>query len=167
MSSSFNKSYSAAPAAPETRAVIIARFNSREEAEQGRDALERIFKELHAEVAELYEQQGGEANIFDIAKIYTRHGLRNNSGWEQEYPILINDEDIAWALPAGAFPEDATSLVWTLGAQNVTVHKPGFDPEDWRMAPHPMAIPIPDEEVDFFEVEDEDQFVGSRKRTIH
>ena len=118
-------------------------------------------------MAELYEQQGGEANIFDIAKIYTRHGLRNDSGWEQEYPILINDEDIAWALPAGAFPEDATSLVWTLGAQNVAVHKPDHDPEDWRMAPHPMAIPIPGEEIDFFEVEDEDPIVGSSKRTLH
>ena len=164
MNSSFNKSY---PVAVETRAVIIARFNSREEAVQGRDALERIFEELRAEVAELYEQQGGEANILDIAKIYTRHGLRNDSGWEQEYPIFINDEDIAWALPVGAFPEDATSLVWTLGAQNVTVHKPGLDPEDWRMAPHPMAIPIPDEDGDLFEGEDEEQFVGSRKRTLH
>ncbi len=164
MSSTFNKSYSVAS---ETRAVIIARFNSREEAEQGRDALETIFNELRAEVAELYKQQGGEANIFDIAKIYTRHGLRNDSGWEQEYPILINDEDIAWALPAGAFPEDATSLVWTLGAQDVAVHKPGLDPEDWRTAPHPMAIPIPGEEIDFFEVEDEDPIVGNAKRTLH
>ena len=149
--------------------VIIGRFGNREEAVQGKDALETLFDDLKREVDELFTAQGGEAQASDISRIYAKRGLRNEICWEQELPMLINGEDVAWALPAGVFLEDAENLFWNIGARDVAIHQQSTEAEDWRAAPHPMFMSIPGEEDALYEDEYEDQptLVTARKRTIH
>ena len=126
--------------------------------------------EAHAQVTDLFESNGGEAHVSEIDRIYTVHGLRNDSGWEQDLPVLVQGPDIAWALPPGAHMEDAENLLWTMGASDVSIHQQSTDAEDWRTAPHPMAMAIPEEDDSApfdLEVDEPVAVISSRKRTLH
>ena len=156
--------------AESNRTILIARFKSSAEAEEGQASLEYIFDEVATKTSELFSEQNGVADISDVAKIYARHGLRNDVGWEQDYPVLASDKDLAWALPAGAYIEDAQNLLLTLGATHVAVHHQNEDSEEWRFAPHPMMMSIIEEEYNFeSELEDEESFsvISLQKRTLH
>lgn len=168
MRGNFDNSGSIPPS--DDRAIVIARFDSGREAEATRSALESMFDDIAEKVTELFECNGGEAHVSEIDKIYTAHGLRNDSGWEQDLPVLVQGLDIAWALPAGAYVEDAENLLWTMGASNVSIHQQATNSEDWRTAPHPMAMTIPEEEEDApfdIEVDEPVAVVATRKRTLH
>ena len=149
--------------------VVVARFENAADAAKARDSLEEMFDELAEEVSQLFEKNGGAAHVFEITRIYATRGLHNDSGWEQELPVLTHEKDLAWTLPAGAHAEDAENLLWTLGAQDVTVHQQNLDDEDWKLAPHPMAMSIPEDDFGFYERDDEEPGVrvASRKRTLH
>lgn len=151
------------------RTVLVARFDSTDEAAIVQDTLESIFDELTREVEDLFERNGGQAHALEISKIYATRGFRNDSGWDQDLPILIHDRDLAWTLPIGAHVEDAENLLLTLGAQDVAIHQQGTDTEDWRTAPHPMIMVVPDEESWFMEGDDDEPIamVTTRKRTLH
>jgi len=151
------------------RTVLVARFDSADEAAIVQDTLESIFDELTSEVEDLFERNGGEAHALEIAKIYAIRGFRNDSGWEQDIPILVHDRDLAWTLPIGAHVEDAENLLLTLGASDVAIHQQGVDAEEWRTAPHPMIMVVPDDEAWFHEGDDDEpiSMVTTRKRTLH
>jgi hypothetical protein len=161
----------ARPPEADERTVVVARFADALGAEKARTALDRMFQDLARAVADLFEQNGGEAHVFEVAKIYALHGLRNDTGWEQDMPAVTHGQDVAWALPIGAFTEDAEGVMWQLGAANVAVHQQAAGNEDWRVAPHPMIIPLPDEEEPApYDSDDDDAPsapVSVHKRTLH
>ncbi len=168
MRGNFDKSGSVPPS--DDRDIVIARFDSGREAEATRSALESMFDSIAEKVIELFERNGGEAHVNEIEKIYAIHGLRNDSGWEQDLPVLVQGPDIAWALPTGAYVEDAENLLWTMGASNVSIHQQTANSEDWKTAPHPMAMTIPEAEDDApfdIEIDEPVAVIATRKRTLH
>ena len=151
------------------RTVILARFASPIAAEAAREALESFVEAASAEVAELFERRGGEADAAEVSAIYARHGLGDAIGWEVDHPIASRGADFAWTLAPGADAEDAEDLVRQLGALNVVVHEVEGEDEEWRAVPHPMVLPVPGEEFDPFD-NDDDEPVGNdspRNRTLH
>jgi len=151
------------------RTVVLARFASPIAAEAAREALESIIEAASAEVAELFESRGGEAEAAEVSAIFERHGLGDAIGWEVEHPIASRGADIAWTLAPGADAGDAEEFVRQLGAVNVAVQEIEGDGEEWRAAPHPALLPVPGEEIDPFDGDDDDPTTtdGPRNRTIH
>jgi type VI protein secretion system component VasK len=151
------------------RTIVLARFASPIAAEAAREALESIIEAASAEVAELFERRGGEAEAAEVAAIFTRHGLGDAIGWEVDHPIASRGTDIAWTLAPGADAGDAEELVRQLGAVNVAVQEIEGEDEEWRAAPHPMVLPVPGEEIDPFEGDDDEPASGdaNRNRTLH
>jgi len=151
-----------------SKTIILARFANPVAAEAGREALEAILEAAALEVDELFESQGGEADAADVAAIYMRHGLGDTIGWDLEPPIASSGADIAWSLPPGADPDEAEELVRQLGATNVAIQETDGDEEEWRTTPHPMVLPLPGEELDPFDSDDDDAPADSiPNRTIH
>jgi len=146
-----------------SRIILIASFESTSKAADVRNTLESIFDDLSEQVSALYKRQDGVGDIADIRKIYNKHGLRNDTGWEPDLPVLINGNELAWALPAGAYAEDIHNLLLNLGASEITAHHQPDDMEEWRLAPHPMVMSLLDEDAD----EDMPAPMITRKRTIH
>jgi len=154
------------------QSIVVARFNDSKGAHKGRKAIEKLFEELEEEIQELFATQDGEAHAFEIAPIYARRGLRNDIGWEQSYPMLTSGENIAWALPPGADPEDARSILMDLGAVDIAIHMQNEEPEEWQTMPHPAIATIPEEDdEDDFEMrlphEENVELFTFKKRTIH
>jgi len=151
------------------RTVVLARFASPIAAETARGALESLIGAASAEVAELFERSGGAADAAEVAAIYTRHGLGDAIGWEVDHPMASRGADLAWTLAPGADAGDAEELVRQLGALNVAVQEIAGEDEDWRAAPHPMVLPVPGEEIDVFEGDDDDPAPtdATRNRTLH
>jgi len=151
------------------RTIVLARFASPIAAEAAREALESIIEEASAEVAELFEQRGGEAEAAEVSAIFARHGLGDAIGWEVEHPIASCGADIAWTLAPGADADDAEELVRQLGAVNVAVQEIEGEDEEWRGAPHPMVLPVPGEEIDPFDGDDDEPASSdaTRNRTLH
>jgi len=151
------------------RTVVLARFASPIAAEAAREALEALIEAASAEVAELFERRGGEADAAEVAAIYTRHGLGDAIGWELDHPIASRGADLAWTLAPGADAGDAEEFVRQLGALNVAVQEIAGEDEDWRAAPHPMVLPVPGEEIDPFDGDDDEPAVtdANRNRTLH
>jgi len=151
------------------RTVVLARFPSSVAAGAAREALESIIETATGEVAELFAARGGEADAAEVVAIYARHGLGEAIGWEVEHPIATRDADLAWTLPAGADPEDAEQLLRELGAANVVAQALEGEDEEWRAAPHPALLPVPGEEIDPFDLDDDDAASPelARNRTLH
>jgi type VI protein secretion system component VasK len=151
------------------RAVILARFDSPIAAETARETLESIIEAASVEVAALFESRGGEADAAEVSAIYTRHGLGDAIGWEVDHPIASRGADLAWTLAPGADADDAEDLVRQLGALHVAVQEIEGEDEEWRAAPHPMVLPVPGEEIDPFDGDDDEPASNdaTRNRTLH
>lgn len=150
------------------RTVVLARFGSPVAADAARDALESILESVAAEIEELFERRGGEADAAEVAAIGERHGLGAAIGWDAESPIAVNGPDLAWTLPPDADPEEAEQLIRQLGAVDAVVQETEGGEEEWRATPHPMILPLPGEEIDPFDADDEDASSEKRPvRTIH
>jgi hypothetical protein len=151
------------------RTVVLARFGSPIAAEAARETLESLIETAAAEVAALFEARGGQADAADVAAIYARHGLGEAVGWEIEHPISSRGADLAWTLAPGADADDAEDLLRQLGALNVASQELRGEDEEWRAAPHPMVLPVPDEELDPFDADDDDPHApdSPRNRTLH
>ena len=153
---------------PGPKMVILARFANPVAAEGGREALESILGAAALEVEELFARQEGAADAAEVAAIYARHGLGETLGWELEPPIASSGADLAWTLLPGADPDDAEELVRQLGALNVAIQETDGADEEWRAVPHPMILPLPGEELDPFETDDDDPPADANpSRTIH
>jgi hypothetical protein len=151
------------------RTVVLARFPSSVAAGAAREALESIIETASREVAELFEARGGEADAAEVTAIFARHGLGEAIGWEVEHPVATRGTDLAWTLPPGADADDADQLLRELGAVNVVAQAMEGDDEEWRAAPHPMVLPVPGEEIDPFDGDDDDPASTevTRNRTLH
>jgi hypothetical protein len=150
------------------RTIVLARFANPVAAEAGREALEAILESAALEVEELFARRDGEADAAEVAAIYARHGLGDTIGWELEPPVASSGSDLAWTLPPGADADDAEQLIRQLGAQNVAIQETEGDDEEWRAVPHPMILPLPGEELDPFDSDDDDPPTDSDpSRTIH
>jgi hypothetical protein len=152
--------------------LVVAGFDSAAEAAAARASLNDLLADLKRETEELYASQGGVADGDQLARIYERHGLRNDCGWEQERPISVSGDELLWELAEGVDLEDVESLLWTLGARDVIVHDRRLTDEPWREAPHPMSMPVPDDEEEsdqVIAVDDDDCYVtvSIRKRILH
>ena len=152
--------------------LVVAGFDSAAEAAEARASLNKLLAELKRETEELFAAQGGVADGDQLARIYERHGLRNDCGWEQERPIAVSGEELLWELADGVDLEDVESLLWTLGARDVIVHDRRLTDEPRREAPHPMSMPVPDDDEDqdqVVAVDDDDSYVtvSIRKRILH
>lgn len=153
---------------PGPRTVVFARFANPVAAEAGREALESILEAVAAEVAELFERRGGEADAVEVAAIGERHGLGSSIGWDAESPIATSGQDLAWTLPPDADPDEAEQLVRQLGADDVVLQETEGGDDEWRATPHPMILPLPGEELDPFDAEDEDASAEKHpSRTLH
>ncbi|MFO8072859.1 MAG: hypothetical protein R6V85_13380 [Polyangia bacterium] len=156
-------------------AVVIARFEDEETAAAAAESLNASLAMAASEVEELFERGDGAADGADVSRIYSRIGMRNEVGWEQEQPLTAVENELIWQLPSGAHPEDAESLLWSLGSESVIVGDLLAEEEPWRAAPGPIAIPAVDEEtgeVAFHYVVDDEEDLpmgspASHKRTIH
>jgi hypothetical protein len=151
------------------RTVILARFASPIAAEAAREALESIIEAASAEVSELFESRGGQADAAEVSEIFARHGLGEAIGWEADHPIASRGTDLAWTLAPGADADDAEELVRQLGALHVAIQEIQGEDEEWRAAPHPMVLPVPDEEFDPFDGDDDEPRAtdSPRNRTLH
>jgi hypothetical protein len=151
------------------RVVLLARFASSIAAEAAREALESIIDSASSEVGALFERRGGVADADEVAAIFVRHGLGDAIGWETVHPIACHDADLAWTLAPGADPGAAEDIVRQLGAINVAAQEVDGEDEEWRTAPHPALLPVPGEEIDPFDADD-DEPIGKdapRNRTLH
>ena len=152
--------------------LVIAGFDDPAEAAEAKGTLNKLLDQLRRETAELFDSQGGVADGDQLAKIYERHGLRNDCGWEQERPIVVDGDELIWELADGVDLEDVENLLWTLGARDVIVHDRRLADEPWRDAPHPMSMPVPDDEEEReggASPDDDDSYitVSIRKRILH
>jgi len=152
-----------------TRTVVLARFESPIAAETARETLESIIEAASAEVEALFDSRGGEADADEVAAIYARHGLGDAIGWETGHPIASRGADLAWTLAPGADAGEAEDLVRQLGATHVAVQELAYEEEEWRAAPHPALLPVPGEEIDPFEGDDDEPAPSDsvRNRTLH
>jgi len=151
------------------RTVILARFASPIAAEAAREALESIIEAATAEIEALFERRAGVADAKEVAAIYARHGLGEAVGWEVDHPIAHRGADLAWTLAPGADAGDAEQLVRQLGAEHVAVQEIAGAEEEWRAVPHPALLPVPGEEIDPFDGDDDEQAPGdvTHNRTLH
>jgi hypothetical protein len=156
-------------------AVVIARFEDEKTAAAAAESLNASLAAAAGEVADLFERGGGAADGADVSRIYSRIGMRNEVGWQQEQPLTAVENELLWQLPTGAHPEDAESLLWSLGSESVIVGDLLDEEDPWRVAPGPIAIPAVDEETGevafHYVVDDEEELPmvspTSYKRTIH
>ncbi|MDD5307047.1 MAG: hypothetical protein PHU25_06970 [Deltaproteobacteria bacterium] len=147
---------------------VVARFRDRSAADAARLTVDGLLAQAKAEVRALLEERGGVAESRDLSRIYARVGLRNDVGWEQEIDLTVCDRDLTWHLPTGAHAEDAESLLWSLGAAEIAIDE-GDSRAPWHDAPHPMALPLPDEEAAPQGLDDEEiqSPLPSYKRILH
>ena len=149
--------------------LLVADLGSPAEAARAARSLNSMLDEVREEVSDLFSRQDGVADAAAITRVYARLGLRNETGWEQERPVIASGKEVLWELPEGAYPEDAEAILWSVGARDISLHE-AAEEEPWRDAPHPMmAMEIIDEDADAPEAEEEDgiSLARSDKRTLH
>lgn len=154
---------------PVSRTVVLARFENPIAAETAQETLESIIEAASVEVAALFERRGGEADADEVAAIYARHGLGDAIGWETGHSIASRGADLAWTLAPGADAGEAEDLLRQLGATHVAVQELAGEDEEWRAVPHPALLPVPGEEIDPFDGDDDEPAPsdGVRNRTLH
>lgn len=149
------------------RTIMIVSFESKEDAIHCKNTLDDTFDQIKDEVNQLFERQDGEATVEDISKLYAKYGLVNDNGWEQDMPIIVKDQDLAWALPSGANVEDLRNMMESMNPVQISTHDQSSTLEEWKLYPHPAVIPLPD---DYDEEDDdfiEDEITISPKRLLH
>jgi hypothetical protein len=151
--------------------VLVARFAGPIEAATARSTLRATLDDLAREVAELFRESGGVVAVEQVERIYSRSGLRNDVGWQQDRPIKARGAELIWELPDGVDIEDAENLLVSLGALSVVAHRAASFDEEWRMAPVPFPIdlPIDDDDLEHPEQDAEDGYptMVIPKRTLH
>jgi hypothetical protein len=147
---------------------VVARFRDQSAAEVARLTIEGFLGQAKAEVRALLEERKGVAESREVSRIYARIGLRNDVGWEQEIGLTVCDRDLTWHLPLGTHVDDAESLLWSLGAAEIAIDD-GDARAPWHDAPHPMALPLPDEDASPQSLDDEEiqSPLPSLKRILH
>lgn len=151
--------------------VVVARFTTSRQARSAQLTLTTLFDTIDARVDELFEKGQGQATLSELASIYAQYGFRNENGWEQEHPIMVSDNEIAWPLSFGVRKSDVEDLLQAMEPQSIEFHDLKESVEEWQLYPMPEMGPFLDDVIDdyandpFFE---DDEYPGSPpKRMIH
>lgn len=152
----------------EPRTRIIASFDSPREAQTASARVESMLESARQEVTDLFAAQGGVADVADVTRIYARYGFTNESAWEQSEPLRRQGADVVWDAPAGLDLDEVESLLSTLGARSVLMHRLISD-EPWQDAPHPMTIVVSEEEWVLLSPDDDEPFrqLPRVKKVLH
>ena len=149
-------------------AAIIASFDNPLRAESARQTIENMLVQAGREVDDLFERQGGIANITDVADIYIRYGFYNDIGWKHETPLVAVGNELVWELPEGLVIEEAQLVLLALGAQTATLQLEE-DEELWREALHPSTRFLSEGEGILADIEEEEQIapISVVKKILH
>ncbi len=150
---------------------IAAKFSDAAQAKSAHQKIVSMLDSAKEEVHKLLENQNGIADVADVTEIYSRFGLRNDIGWEQEHPIRIDHDEIIWDTPVGVHLDEIQTRLLAFDAEAVIAHDLG-DSEHWRDAPHPMTIALPEGDFELLSGFDEDdnehiRFVPPVKKVLH
>ncbi len=148
--------------------AIIASFDTSRQAESARQTIENMLAQAGTEVDDLFERQGGVADIADVADIYVRYGFFNDTGWKHETPLIAVGNELVWELPEGLVIEEAQIVLLALGAQTASLQLEE-DEELWREALHPSTRFLLEDESILADIEEEEQVapVFIAKKILH
>jgi hypothetical protein len=147
--------------------LLVAQFSTPYDAKLCKDTLSAIFEKINYQTDQIFKAQQGEASLDDISHIYAQYGFINETGWEQNTPIIQEDVSIIWVLPAGAHIEDAEDLLESMKPLKIEIHRREGIKEEWQMYPYPAVMPIPDEDELPLINSDEPFFLNPFKRILH
>ncbi|MCP4676513.1 MAG: hypothetical protein GY854_13565 [Deltaproteobacteria bacterium] len=149
-------------------AALIASFDDPLRAETARETIENMLVQAGKEVDDLFERQGGIADISDVTEIYIRYGFYNDIGWKHETPLVAVGNELLWELPEGLVIEEAQMVLLALGAQTTTLQiEEGR--ELWREALHPSTRFLLEGESILADIEEEEQIApfSIAKKILH
>ena len=134
----------------EDSTLVVARFENREAARECYSALKALFAEIDQQLDILYAANNGQASLEDIQQLYSPFGFTNDNGWHQSAPITLEGNELIWPLDAGVQLEDVEMLLSALDATAIQVFAETATLEDWQRFPHPIIMPLPDDEEEAF-----------------
>ena len=150
--------------------VVVARFTTSRQARSCQMTLTTLFNTISRKVDELFEKGGGQADLAELAEIYSQYGFRNENGWEQEHPVMVHENEVAWPLSFGVRRSDVEDLLQAMEPQSIEFHDFKESLEEWQMYPIPEMMPFLDDLEDFADdhLFEDDEYPGSPpKRIIH
>ncbi|MBN2341922.1 MAG: hypothetical protein JXX29_02160 [Deltaproteobacteria bacterium] len=150
--------------------IAIARFTTSRQAKSCQLTLTTLFNTIAQKVDALFEQGNGQAELSALAAIYEQYGFRNENGWEQEHPIMVSDNEVAWPLSFGVRKRDVEDLLQAMEPQSIEFHDMHEPSEDWQMYPVPEMIGFIDDtdDLDFDTYFEDEEYLGNPpKRIIH
>lgn len=150
--------------------IVVVRFTTSRQAKSCQVTLSTLFSTISQKVDALYKKGNGQAEITELAEIYSQFGFRNENGWEQEHAIMLSENEVAWPLSFGVRRSDVEDILQAMEPQSIEFHDFQESVEEWQMYPMPELVAFSEEsdELDFEDVFEDDEYLGNPpKRIIH
>ncbi|MBN2528127.1 MAG: hypothetical protein JXR76_17175 [Deltaproteobacteria bacterium] len=150
--------------------VVVARFTTSRQARSCQMTLTTLFNTIARKVDDLFKKGDGQADLGELAEIYAQYGFRNENGWEQEHPVMVHENEVAWPLSFGVRRSDVEDLLQAMEPQSIEFHDFQEPIEEWQLYPLPEMIAFMDEldELADDHMPEDDEYLGNPpKRVIH